>query len=73
MNLLVEPRPGIGPPAFGGGLGNAENFGGFLDFQADEIAELDQLGLLRLQRVVEREQLVIGRRAGNVDLGPAPK
>ena len=31
---VKQPRPRIGPPAFGGGFGDTEDFGGFLDLQA---------------------------------------
>jgi hypothetical protein len=71
--FIEQPRAGVGPPAFGGGFGDAEHFGGFLDLQSHEVAELDQFGLPRLQRgeaiqgVVEREQLIVGRGAGDFE------
>jgi len=82
VNLMVEPRPRVGPPAFGGGLGDAKHFGGFRDFHADEVAELHQLGLLRLQfgeaiqGIAQSEQLLIGPGAGDfnfihIDVGGA--
>src|SRR5581483_1088962 len=43
-----EPGASVGPPAFGGRLGDAEGFGGFLKGQAGEEAEFDQIGFLWL-------------------------
>src|SRR6185369_13096933 len=71
--FVEQPRPGVGPPAFRSGLGNAEDFSRFLDFQADEVAQLDQFSLLRFQRgepvegFIECEQLVVGRGAGDFE------
>src|SRR4051794_2732840 len=71
---MKQPRARVGPPAFGSGFGDAQNFSGLLDFQPDEVPELDQFGLLRfelsetVEGVVERQQLVIRRWAGNFDL-----
>ena len=73
LNFLKQPRPGVGPPAFRGGFGNAEDFGGFLDLQAEEVTEFDQFGLFRLERgelvqsFVKREQLIVGRGAGDFE------
>src|SRR5262249_41025066 len=42
---IVEPGPGHGPVALGGGRGNAQGGGGLLQRQSGEVAELHQLGL----------------------------
>src|SRR4051812_25716573 len=68
---MEEPGAGVGPPAFGGSEGDAEDFGGFFDCEAGEVAELYQFGLARLQRgeavegVVHSEELIVGLGAGD--------
>lgn len=73
-HLDREPGPRVGPPLFGGGYGNAQCGGGFLETQADEKAQLDQFRLSFihqgqfLQRLVHGEQPVVVReRKGNVE------
>src|SRR4051794_34390021 len=41
-HLAEEPRARVGPVAVGGGLGDAEHFGGFFARQAHEVAQLHQ-------------------------------
>ena len=71
--FVEQPRPGVGPPTFGGGFGDAEDLGRFLDLQTDEIAELDQFGLLRfeggeaVEGFVQRQKLVVRRGAGDFE------
>jgi hypothetical protein len=68
---VEQPGPGVAPPTLGGGFGDAENLGGFFNFQADEVAELDEFRVPRfqrgeaIQRFVERKHAFIGKRAGN--------
>lgn len=70
---MEQPGPGVGPPTFGSGLGDSEDFRGFFNFQADEITQLHQLRLLRLEfgetveRIVEREQLIVRCGAGDFE------
>ena len=73
LDLLVEPGAAVRPPAIGGRDGNAENFGGFLCSEADEIAEFDQFGLLFvplgefLQRIIHRQQFLVFGGGGHFD------
>ena len=67
----MQPRAGVCPIAVGGCTGKPQGVAGFLQAQADEVVELDEVGLdlafaLELyQRVVEGEQVVVsGRRDG---------
>ena len=50
FNFVKQPRPRVGPPAFGSGQRDAEHFGGLFSLQSDKIAEFDQFGLLRFDR-----------------------
>src|SRR5438876_132456 len=69
--LGVEPRAGIIPVASRSCARNAEDPGGLIDGQANEVAELDELGLDRIlrgepgQRLVEGEQVSGGDSAGD--------
>ena len=68
---MVEQSPGVNPPAFGRGFGDAQNIGSFMDFKAGKIAEFDQISLFGLQSgkafqgIVEGEQLIIRGGAGD--------
>lgn len=75
----MEPGSGVLPPALGGGHGDAEGGGGFVEVEADEVAELDELGLFRveagvfLERFVEGDEPGIGEGGGDgtiVELDP---
>src|SRR5262245_65771523 len=54
--------------------GDVQQFGGFVDGQAGEIPQLDQLGLdgvLRrelIEGLIDREQLIVGVWRGEIDL-----
>src|SRR5437868_776369 len=48
-NFFVRPGASEGPITFSGRLGNAQHLGGFSEAQAKKIAELDQLGALRVE------------------------
>jgi len=68
---MKKPRSRVGPPARGGGFGDAQDLGGFFDLQPHEIAQLDQFGLLWFQRgkpvegIIEGKQLVVRGGAGD--------
>ena len=49
VDLTEQPCAGVGPPAFGGGFGDAEDFGGFWNFHGDGVTELHQFSLLRFE------------------------
>src|SRR5262249_61305168 len=67
----LEPGPGIGPVAVGGGRGDAQHLGGLLAGQAGKVAQLDELRLLGIDRgqllegLVEGEQLVVRLGCGD--------
>ena len=80
LQFPEQPGPRKGPVALRSGSGNAEGLGGFLDRHADEIAQLDHLGLARfdlgeaIKDFVDGKNLVIlHRRNGDAvfhELGP---
>lgn len=63
-HLTLEPCTGVGPVAFGGSWGNAENFGGLFDGETREVTKLDQFRKLPVfdskfvERFVQGKQLV---------------
>jgi hypothetical protein len=70
---IEQPRPGESPVPPGGAFADAERLGGFFDAQADEVTQLDHLGLLGvhggepLQSVVDGEDTLIGVRGRDFD------
>ena len=70
--MAVEPGPGDGPESLGGGRGDVEAGGGFVDGQPREVAELDQPRSVRVvslelgECLVQCEQLLGGRDRGEV-------
>ena len=74
LDFMIEPCAGKGPPAIGGGGGDAQDIGGFIYLQANEVAEFDKFGLPwfegseALKGIVEGEELVVGLRAGDLDI-----
>src|SRR2546426_1797257 len=73
-NLPEKPGAGVGPMALGSRGGNAEDLRGLFDRQADEIAELDEFGLLLVvggepvQGVVDSQHLVVFARRSDFEL-----
>ena len=73
-DFAEEPGAGVGPVALGGGGADAQDFGGFLEGEAGEVAELYELGLLRvvqgeaIEGVVDGEQFVVCNGDGNLDI-----
>ena len=73
-HLHAQPGAGVGPPLLGRGHGDAEDLGGFLETEAGEVTQVHQFRLPRIergelgQRVVDREELVVIRRSGDVHL-----
>ena len=74
VDLLVQPSPGVGPPAIGGGRGDAQRARGLIDRAAGEKAQLDQLRLRLVllrefnQRLVDGQQSVVVPTRGEVDV-----
>lgn len=54
----MEPGPGHPPFAFNGGSGNAHYFGGLLNGETSEESELDELSLIRVERLQAVERLI---------------
>jgi len=75
LNGAEEPGAGEGPPAFDGGFGDGEDFGGFPIGQADEEAEFHQLrhfGFLSgklVEGFVDGEELILLVGAWEVEIG----
>jgi hypothetical protein len=71
-----KPRPGVSPPLFRGRHCDAQNFSRLLECQTYEIPQFDQLRLARIarreffQRFVYRQQLVVWRGRGDVQVLP---
>ena len=69
-HLAVEPRSRGTPIALDGACGHAHHFGGFLEAQAAEKAQLDDLRASRIdlrqrgEGVVERQEIDDASRAG---------
>ena len=67
-NRAAEPGAGVGPVAVGRARRDAQREGGLVGRQAGEVAELDQLGLLRtafreaIEGLVQSEKLLIRGR-----------
>src|SRR5262245_60052298 len=60
LQLLEKPGARIGPEEVGRARGDAEDLGRLRDGEAGEIAQLDQLGRLRVCRRQQRERLIHG-------------
>ena len=75
LHLAIEPCPRISPIAFGGGDGNSQNLGGFLQGQAYEVTKLDQFCFGRvmicqsIQGIIHCQQLFIRSAADNLTFG----
>src|SRR6185369_881645 len=72
-NLLVQPGTRIGPFTLGSGHRDAEHLRGFLEGEADKIAQLDDFGLAGVvsgepvERFVDGERLLlVARRCGDL-------
>lgn len=71
---LVKPGLGVGPPALRGRLGDVEDLGSLFGGEPDEVTQLDQFGLGRvdgrelLEGFVEGEELVLSAGGGDVDV-----
>jgi hypothetical protein len=74
LELLEQPQPGVVPLALGGRFGDAQRLGRVRNAQADVVTKLYQFGAFRrfggqfLQGFINREQLVVGGRLGDLDL-----
>ena len=70
----MEPGPGVGPESIRLGAGEAQGRAGLLDGEPGEDTELHELGRLRLRRrqpgqgLIDLQQIVVRRRAGEIDL-----
>ena len=65
----MKPSPGVGPIAFGRGQRDSKNFRNFLEREADEIAQLHNLGFLWMQGSQLIERFIHGERFLLVALG----
>src|SRR5438552_6993339 len=65
LQFVKEPGPSMRPVIVRGSRGNAESLGRLLEGQADEIAELDEVGLKLapgrelVEGVIDGEQLIV--------------
>src|SRR5688500_8076179 len=71
-NLLMQPGARVSPIALGGRHGDAKHLRGFLEREADKIAQLDDFSLAGvvsgepIQRFVHRQRLLlVARRCGD--------
>src|SRR5260370_27940501 len=67
MELAKEPGPGISPMALGRCARDAEHLGGLFQAAPREEAELDDLGLLRVQGLQSCQGLVEGEEVHRIN------
>src|SRR5512132_153718 len=72
-NLLMQPGTSIRPVTLGRGHGDAKHFRGFLEREADKIAQLDDFSLAGvvsgepIQRFIDGKRLLlVARRRGDL-------